>query len=400
MNKKILITCVCVVCLLIGVGFLYPRHTPKISVVMSTYNQAKTLPEAIDSIIGQSFDDWELIIVNDGSTDNTADILHTYASKDNRIRILTNAEHKGFASSFNRGIDKARGEFIARMDDDDLVTPNRLAKQYAFMQEHPDTIITYSFIGSTKNKKISTALIKVESDDTKINLYLGINPIYRSSLFMRRDFLNQHHIRYNDAYEATEDLKFYLDLYDAGAIFDRTPYILALYRPSYAKSQQHYDALSKNKDLFFQQEILPRFGVLGQVSNKPSCDQFWQMVEANTTKAILPQLELVRNIEKKCPRNIVVHKEWKDSLVFDGSRVCRLNAQRECGSVQFQSQDELMIKWDRGNVDTFIKKDAAWRPQEPDSTVKKKETKSGQALKAKPTQPIASVKKKLSSDKK
>jgi len=107
---------------------------PKISGVMSVYNGEKYLKEAIDSILNQTFKDFEFIIVNDGSTDKSLEIIQSY--NDERIKII-DQKNTGLAKALNNGIKIAQGKYIARMDADDISMPNRLKIQYNFMEEHP-----------------------------------------------------------------------------------------------------------------------------------------------------------------------------------------------------------------------------------------------------------------------
>ena len=118
---------------------------PKISVVMAAYNAEKYLRESIDSLLTQTFIDFELIVVNDGSTDGTLAILESYG--DERLRIINNAQNLGLPKSLNIGIKSARGEYIARQDADDMSLPQRLEKQYAYMQANPQIAL----LGSLSN---------------------------------------------------------------------------------------------------------------------------------------------------------------------------------------------------------------------------------------------------------
>ena len=111
----------------------------KMSVIMPVYNGEKYLKEAIDSILNQTFSDFEFIIVNDCSSDNTEDIIKSY--KDNRIVYLKNEENSGVATTLNRGLDIAKGEYIARMDADDISLPKRFEKQVDFMDKNKNCII-------------------------------------------------------------------------------------------------------------------------------------------------------------------------------------------------------------------------------------------------------------------
>ena len=110
--------------------------SPLISVVMSVYNGEKYIPGAIQSILNQTFSDFEFIIINDGSTDSTSTILHRSEQVDGRIRVY-HQENRGLIASLNRGCRLARGKYIARMDADDLSLPERLARQVHYMKAHP-----------------------------------------------------------------------------------------------------------------------------------------------------------------------------------------------------------------------------------------------------------------------
>jgi hypothetical protein len=104
---------------------------------MSVFNGARFLREAVDSVLGQSFRDFEFIIINDGSTDGSAVILDAYQCSDSRVHVL-HQENKGLVASLNRGGALARGTYIARMDADDVALPDRLSRQVTFMERHPE----------------------------------------------------------------------------------------------------------------------------------------------------------------------------------------------------------------------------------------------------------------------
>lgn len=111
---------------------------PCVSVVMSVFNGARFLREAIESVLGQTFTDFEFIIIDDGSIDDTWRILTAYAAQDPRIVLIRNEKNQGIAYSVNRGLAQARGKYIARMDADDVTVPERLARQVQFLENHPE----------------------------------------------------------------------------------------------------------------------------------------------------------------------------------------------------------------------------------------------------------------------
>lgn len=109
---------------------------PRVTVLLPTYNAHRTLRAAINSIIQQSWDDWELIVIDDGSTDDTVPIA--LSLRDPRINIIEHNSRKGLPTRLNEGIELARGEYLARMDADDVSYPERLAKQVEWLQNHPE----------------------------------------------------------------------------------------------------------------------------------------------------------------------------------------------------------------------------------------------------------------------
>lgn len=120
---------------------------PLISIIMGTFNGASKISRSIESIIEQTFTDWELIICNDGSTDNTCEVLEEYAKKDLRINIINNEKNSGLAVSLNNCLKKAKGIYIARMDDDDFSHPDRLQKEVDFLINNPE----YSIVSTGRN---------------------------------------------------------------------------------------------------------------------------------------------------------------------------------------------------------------------------------------------------------
>ena len=156
---------------------------PKVSVVMPVYNGSKYLVEAIESILSQTFDDFEFLIIDDGSTDKSLEIIKSY--EDPRIKVIQNPQNLGISASLNNGIYSAKGEYIARMDGDDISLPDRFQKQIKFLDSHPEVIIVGSYmniIGSLFNQKLRYPL----SHDDIVNSMLTSNPMGHPSVMFRR----------------------------------------------------------------------------------------------------------------------------------------------------------------------------------------------------------------------
>ncbi|NUN65843.1 glycosyltransferase [Pseudanabaena biceps] len=117
---------------------------PKVTVLMPVYNGDKYINEAIDSILNQTFTDFELLIIDDGSTDKSLEIIKSYP--DPRIRLIRNLVNLGISKSLNIGLAESLGDYVARMDSDDISLPNRLQKQIEFLNQNPDVIVLGSYI--------------------------------------------------------------------------------------------------------------------------------------------------------------------------------------------------------------------------------------------------------------
>ncbi len=116
------------------------QNNPLVSVVMPIYNVEAYLPQAINSILSQSYRNIEFIIVDDASTDNSYAIARSFAARDKRIRVYRNKVNSGISITAKKCLSYARGEFIARMDGDDIALPERFAKQIKYLQTHPETV--------------------------------------------------------------------------------------------------------------------------------------------------------------------------------------------------------------------------------------------------------------------
>lgn len=118
---------------------------PKVSIIMGVYNCQDTVEESIESILHQTYDNWELIICDDASTDGTYEIVLSYTKRDpERIRLIRNEHNQRLAASLNRCLAEARGDLIARQDGDDISVPDRLEKQVHFLESHPE----YDVVGT------------------------------------------------------------------------------------------------------------------------------------------------------------------------------------------------------------------------------------------------------------
>jgi glycosyltransferase involved in cell wall biosynthesis len=171
---------------------------------MPTYNCARFIQESIRSIVDQTYPNWELIIVNDGSTDGTADILKNL--NDDRIRVFNNAKNSGIAESRNIAIQKATGKYLAWLDSDDLASPDRLEKQVAYMEEHLDCgLCGGAFVVIDAAGRIIEGVNRVNPHLPLAWSLLWSNPIAQSSVMLRKSVIVENAITYCSRHTPAED---------------------------------------------------------------------------------------------------------------------------------------------------------------------------------------------------
>lgn len=164
---------------------------PKVSVIISTLNGQRFIREAVQSILDQTFRNFELIVVNDGSTDATLDILRTF--KDFRIRILDNGKNIGIAGSQNKALSVAKGKYLALMDHDDLSLPERLQRQVDFLDTHRQVgMLGCNCISVDESGNVQSVSSHFPDDAfLKWQLLLGGCPFFHTSLMVRRSAMER-----------------------------------------------------------------------------------------------------------------------------------------------------------------------------------------------------------------
>jgi glycosyltransferase involved in cell wall biosynthesis len=177
---------------------------PLISVVMPVYNGERHLKEAIDSILSQTIINFEFIILNDGSKDKTAEIVQSYS--DPRIRYIKNENNLQIAKTLNKGIQLAKGKYIARMDADDISLPSRFEIQVNFLEKNPSIGLVGSFY-----KKFGTddKTIKLPTSNDEIRVHMLFNnPFGHPTVMFRRDIVQINNLYY-DNYRAAQDYYYF-----------------------------------------------------------------------------------------------------------------------------------------------------------------------------------------------
>ena len=186
-----------------------------VSVIMSNYNTPEEyLRPAIESILNQTYGNFEFIITDDCSTDNSLSIIESYTDK--RIKILRNEENLGITKSLNKCLGVAKGEFVARMDSDDIALPERLEKQVEFLKSHPDHIVCgtgVELIGDWQKAHSNNRICRTvpDKESFRIHLLFGNYPnIVHPTAMFNRNLLIKHNIRYNEKYRLAQDYRMWV----------------------------------------------------------------------------------------------------------------------------------------------------------------------------------------------
>jgi len=163
---------------------------PSISIIMSVHNGTSTINRALRSIQAQTFTDWEIIIVDDASTDNTQQILFSWQSNlsPDQMTIINNSSKIGLTKSLNKCLPIARGKYIARLDADDMWHPDKLKQQSSFLDQHPDIGVVGSFYANIHNKRIKLISLPQHDDKIRQQIY-SFNPLGHSCVLLRKHLI-------------------------------------------------------------------------------------------------------------------------------------------------------------------------------------------------------------------
>ncbi len=191
---------------------------PAVSVLIPVYNGGKFFRAAVESVLAQTFRDFECLILDDGSTDESGKIADELARRDPRVRVI-HRENRGLVATLNELADAARGELLARMDADDLCLPTRFEQQVAFFEQHPEAVCAGCGYWMIDEADRTIAHIRVPTDDATIqqNLLRGHSPISHPTAMIRASALRRLG-GYRKAFYPAEDYDLWLRLGELGAL--------------------------------------------------------------------------------------------------------------------------------------------------------------------------------------
>ena len=208
------------------------NSTPRISVLMTVFNGGRFLAESVESILAQSFSDFEFVVVDDASTDGSVAVLESYASRDRRIRLFCNRGNSGQTACLNQGLGECRADWVARQDADDISHPERLAAQWPAIEKSPSLVLLGVNGWIINEAGGSAGMIYVPVEDAGIRWSLPFrNPFIHTGVLFRRLHADGSPVRYDPGFRVCQDWELWSRLVGEGPVAN-LPERLVAYRHS------------------------------------------------------------------------------------------------------------------------------------------------------------------------
>ena len=249
---------------------------PRVSVVMTVYNGLPFLETALESVLEQRFTDFEFIVIDDGSTDGSGDVLRHCAAQDRRVRLFSQ-ENIGITPSLNRGLRKVRGEYVARMDDDDICHPERFGRQVAYLDDHPDCVavggqaivvdengapVRHSDSPPCSGEGGEMKALYQDHESIEKELLEGTWPILHPASMLRREAVEAVG-GYDERFATNQDHDLFLKLAELGRLANLSATVLKYRRHSgqLSSSQSGCNFASKYRKAWIRREAYQRRGL-------------------------------------------------------------------------------------------------------------------------------------------
>jgi len=325
-----------------------------VSVLMPVFNVENYLNESIDSILNQTFEDYDFYIINDGSTDRSEEIICKYA--DTRIKYLKNTHNQGYIKCLNQAIDLVNSKYIIRMDSDDISLPTRIEKQVAYMEANPQTLVC----GSSRINfypELNRGDVVMSAITDKKKLY--VNSIFNTSLhhpsvIIRVDVLKKYNLRYDEKYYYAEDKALWLDLAEYGELANIDEPLLK-YRIHYNQVTYLYHHSQKNNSVNRTFVYLNNMGIKLSESDRPylmklcyerKCDRNEEIAALeNLIFRIMKEAEAI-NFEYYPELCINLRKRFKSSII----KSSRIGAK-----IIFQLKRSKLLSYKQLNLMFYLK---------------------------------------------
>lgn len=302
---------------------------PKISVVMLSYNTGQYIKEAVESILSQSFTDFELIILDDCSTDNTDEVIASI--QDTRLHYHKAEKNQGIPYMRNLGLDLSQGKYIAILDSDDLAPPYRLQDQFEYMESHPDVGV---LSGDFFSFGVKCRYHKAHQGSKNIQYrFLFRCPIANPAAMVRRSVLEQYQVRYDTTYPVCTDYKFWITLLNRTefANLGNKPYLF--YRTSHKESitadTMGVDKIKNRDDIVneMRYDLFERFGLYMckedyRIFSKFYCYEKYACSKEEYAKLHVIMEDLIAQGKKVLKHNDIWEEQLNDWLKLGKKIIC------------------------------------------------------------------------------
>ncbi len=249
--------------------------TPVLTVLMPVYNASVFLQDAIQSVLNQTFIEYEFIIINDGSSDDSEMIIQRF--QDGRIRYVKNEVNLKLIKTLNLGLSLAKGKYVARIDADDICLPNRFEKQIAFLENHPEIGVlgSYASIIDEYNQQIGECIYPTEHDGIALDL-VRYNPMIHPSVMLRSSILKEESLFFDERFVHAEDYELWTRLISKTK-FANLPEKLLLYR----KHSSQISSVHTSEQLILNKQISINY--LKQIGwkNMDAITWYFSLIENN-----------------------------------------------------------------------------------------------------------------------
>lgn len=238
-------------------NYLSPKRKPLVSIILPIHNVELYIKDCLDSIFKQTWENFELIIIDDGSTDNSQLVIKRY--NDERLKYVKNEVNKGIVFSLNKGISLAKGKYIARIDGDDMMHKIRLEKQVQYLEMHPNIVIvgSWHYVINDSNEIIGLKEYPVHDQEIKL-LKFFMNPFSHPSLMMRKDIFKKN--VYSDKFSYCEDYELWMKISDQFHVAN-IPECLTFFRVHGVNSDNEYLKKQKEATLELLSSTLNEYGL-------------------------------------------------------------------------------------------------------------------------------------------
>lgn len=317
---------------------------PCVSVIMPAYNVEKYIGEAIESILNQTYQNFEFLIFNDGSTDNTKAVIESYT--DSRIKIFNYSQNKGLVAHLNYGIDVAASKYIARMDADDISHPERLQKQVDYMEANTDIGICGTWYNIIEDP---AHIVKIDTKHDDLKIGLLFNSVFgHPTVIIRTEVLRSNSLLYNNDFMHAEDFKLWVELSRISKLANLNEVLLHYRHHEWQVSNLRKQAQLNKAQVIREQQVEYLFGnkltdeerqmtgfLFGNYGSDLNAKIFKRILEWSNK---LIRINLERNIYKSDKFELVItnrikglmlHTTYDRSLFFSKSLVINRLSQKD-----------------------------------------------------------------------